>query len=57
MDLIMLLIPYVVVGFVVWLLITIVPMPPKWASTIQVVALLLVILHILTRLPIPNVLR
>jgi hypothetical protein len=42
----------------VWLLTTKVPMPPLWASTIQVVVLIVVVVWVLTRVVhLPNVLR
>lgn len=58
MDLIMLVLVLVLVGFLVWLLTTQIPLPPGWATAIQVVALVLMILFVLSRLAIiPNVLR
>ena len=58
MDLILLVVELALVGFLVWFITTRVPMPPFWASTIQVVALIVVILFLLTRVVhIPNVLR
>jgi hypothetical protein len=57
MDLILLVVVVVVIGFLVWLLTTKVPMPPLWATSIQVIALVVVILYLLTRVVhIPNVL-
>lgn len=57
MDLIVLVIVVVLIGFLVYLLTTKVPMPPYWATAIQVIALILVILWVLSRLtPLPNVL-
>ena len=58
MDLIFLVLVLCVVGFVVWLLTTKIPMPPAWATAIQVLALVCLILYALTRLvALPNVLR
>ncbi len=59
MDLIMLVLGLVLIGFLVWLLTTLVPLPPNWAKAIQVVALVLMILYLFSRvsLGIPNVLR
>ena len=58
MDLILLVLVLCVVGFVVWLLTTKIPMPPAWATAIQVLALVCLILYALTRLvALPNVLR
>ncbi len=57
MDLIILVLVLVLIGFVVWLLTTKVPMPPMWATAIQVIALIAVVLFLITRLAhIPNVL-
>ena len=57
MDLIMLVLLLALVGFCVWLFTTKIPMPPSWASTIQVIALILLILYVITRFfRIPNVL-
>jgi hypothetical protein len=48
----------VLIGFLVWVLTNSVPLPPLWARAIQVLALILVILYLLTRVvAIPNVLR
>ncbi len=57
MDLIVLLLVLVLVGFLVWLLTTKVPMPPLWARAIQIIALVLVILYVVTRVVrLPNLL-
>jgi hypothetical protein len=57
MDLILLIVVCVVIGFVVWVLTTQVPMPPVWAKAIQVLALVVLVLYILTRfVNLPNVL-
>jgi hypothetical protein len=57
MDLIVLVLVIVVIGFAVYVLTTKVPMPPGWASAIQVVALLVILLYLLTRfVNLPNVL-
>jgi hypothetical protein len=59
MDLIVLVLVLVLIGFVVYLLTTIVPMPPYWAKAIQIVALLLMLLFLLRHLgvAVPNLLR
>jgi len=58
MDLILLVVVLVAVGFLVWLLTTRVPLPPGWATAIQVLALVVVVLYVLTRLVhLPNVLH
>lgn len=57
MDLIILVLVVAVIGFTVWLITTQIPLPPYWATAIQVLALLIVVLYILTRFfHIPNVL-
>jgi len=57
MDLVILVIVVVLIGFIVWLLTTRVPMPPGWATAIQVGALILIVLYLITRfVRLPNVL-
>ena len=57
MDLILLVLIVVLIGFVVYLLTTRVPMPPGWATAIQILALVVVLLYVLTRfVNLPNVL-
>lgn len=58
MDLIVLVLVLCLIGFVIWVLTTRIPMPPYWAQTIQVVAVIVLVLYLVTRLfPLPNVLR
>lgn len=58
MDLIVLVLVVCLVGFLVWLLTTKIPMPPGWATAIQVLALVAIVLFLITRLTsIPNVLQ
>jgi len=58
MDLIVFVVVVVIIGFVVWLITTQVPMPPGWAKLIQGVALVVLVLWLLSRLvALPNVLR
>lgn len=58
MDLIVIVLALVLIGFIVWLLTTQVPMPPLWARSIQLIALIVMLLFLLTRLVhVPNVLR
>jgi uncharacterized membrane protein len=58
MDLIVLVVVLVLIGFLVWVLTNSVPLPPFWARAIQLTALIMVILYLLTRVvSIPNVLR
>lgn len=57
MDLILLIVVCVIIGFVIWLLTTQIPMPPAWARAIQIGALLVMVLYVLTRfVRLPNVL-
>ena len=58
MDLVVLVLVAVLIGFLVWLLTTKVPMPPLWANAIQVIALICLVLWLLTRFigHLPNVL-
>jgi hypothetical protein len=57
MDLLILVVLFCVLGFAIWLLTTKIPMPPAWATTIQVVALVVIVLYLLTRVVhLPNVL-
>jgi len=58
MDLILLVLVLVLIGFVVWLLTTRVPMPPYWATAIQIGALILIVLYLVSRFAgrVPNVL-
>ena len=58
MDLIVLVLVIVLIGFLVWLLTTRIPLPPGWATAIQVIALIIIILWVLSRFAhLPNVLR
>lgn len=58
MDLIILVVVLVVVGFLVYLLTTRVPMPPGWAQAIQILALIVLVLYALEHfIHIPNVLH
>ena len=58
MDLILLVLVLCVIGFVVWLLTTKIPMPPAWATAIQFLALVCLILYAMTKfVSLPNVLR
>jgi uncharacterized membrane protein len=57
MDLLILIVALVAIGFVVWLLTTKVPMPPNWAIAIQVLALVIIVIYLISRfLPLPNML-
>src|SRR5262247_2686778 len=57
MDLILLVLVVVLIGFVVWMLTTKVPMPPGWATAIQILALVVILLYVLSRfVNLPNVL-
>lgn len=57
MDLLVLVLVLALIGFLVWIITTRVPMPPGWATAIQVLALIVIILYVLTRfVTLPNVL-
>jgi len=57
MDLVILVLVLCLVGFLVWVLTSYIPMPPPWATAIQVLAFVVVLLYIITRLVrLPNVL-
>lgn len=57
MDLIILILVIALIGFLVWLITTRVPMPPYWASALQILALVVIILFVLSRfVTLPNVL-
>jgi len=57
MDLVMLVLAAAVIGLLVWVITTQIPMPPLWAKAIQVGALIVFLLYILTRfIALPNVL-
>ena len=57
MDLIILVLVLALIGFLVWLVTTKIPMPALWATAIQVIALVMVLLYVLGRfVSLPNVL-
>lgn len=57
MDLLILVLVVALIGFLIFIVTTKIPMPPGWATTIQVGALIVIILYILTRfVNLPNVL-
>lgn len=57
MDLVYLVLVCALIGFLVWLITTKIPMPPVWATAIQIFALIVIVLYILTRFTnLPNVL-
>lgn len=57
-DLVILVLVLCVIGFLVWLLTTQIPMPPLWATAIQVLCAVALVLYLPTRLiHLPNVLR
>ena len=58
MDLLILVLVLCLIGFAVYLLTTKIPMPPYWATVIQVAALVAVIIYLVLRLGarLPNVL-
>jgi hypothetical protein len=57
MDLVYLVLVVAIVGFLVWMITTQIPMPPGWAKALQVLALVVLIIYLIARfLPLPNVL-
>lgn len=57
MDLILLILVVALIGFLIYLITTKVPMPPGWATALQVLALVIIVLYLLTRfVNLPNVL-
>jgi len=57
MDLLVLVLVVALIGFLVYVLTTNIPMPPGWAKAIQILALVVIILYLISRLlPLPNVL-
>jgi hypothetical protein len=57
MDLVILVLVVALIGFLVWIVTTKIPMPPVWATAIQVLALVVIVLWLLNHLVhIPNVL-
>ena len=58
MDLIVLVLVLCLIGFIVYILTTKVPMPPYWATAIQVLALIVILLYLVTHfVAIPNVMH
>jgi len=57
MDLVILVLVVALIGFLVYIITTKVPMPPGWARTLQVLALVVLVLWLLSHfLVVPNVL-
>jgi len=57
MDLIIFVLVVALIGFLVYVITTKIPMPPGWATTIQIAALVVIILYVLSRfVTLPNVL-
>jgi hypothetical protein len=58
MDLVVLVLVVSVIGFLVWLITSKIPMDPTIKMVIQVAAVIIIILYILTRfVNLPNVMR
>lgn len=58
MDLVILVLVVALIGFLVYVITTQVPMPPYWARVIQLLALLVLVLWVLSHVVrLPNVLR
>ena len=57
MDLLLLVLAFVLIGYLTWLLTTKVPMPPNYPTAIQLIVLIFMVLYVVTRVfSIPNVL-
>ena len=57
MDLVILVLVVALIGFLVWVITTKVPMPQGWATTLQILALIVLILYLLSHfISLPNVL-
>ena len=58
MDLIVLVLIVALIGFLVYIITTKIPMPPGWATALQVVALIVIVLYLLSHfVALPNVIR
>jgi len=58
MDLIVLVLIVALIGFLVYIITTKIPMPPGWATAPQVVALIVIVLYLLSHfIALPNVIR
>ena len=57
MDLVVLILVIALIGFLIYLITSRIPMPPGWAAAIQVLALVVIVLYLITRFfNLPNVL-
>lgn len=57
MDLVVLVLVLALIGFLIFLITSKVPMPPYWATVIQIAALIVIILYLIARFGgLPNVL-
>lgn len=59
MDLVVLVLFVALIGCLVWIITTRIPMPPGWAVTIQIVSLIILILYLLRAFAVhlPNVIH
>ena len=58
MDLIVLTLIVALIGFLVFLITTKIPMPPGWATALQIVALIVIVLYLISHfVALPNVIR
>jgi hypothetical protein len=59
MDLVVLVLFTALIGFLVYIITTKIPMPPGWAMTIQIVSLIILLLYLLRAFVghLPNVIR
>lgn len=57
MDLVILILVVALIGFLVYIITTKVPMPPGWATVLQLLALIVLVLYVLSHfVHLPNVL-
>ena len=58
MDLLVLVLALCLIGCLVWLMTTKIPMPPSWATAIQLLALAAVVIYLIARFAptLPNLL-
>jgi hypothetical protein len=56
-DLVILVLVIALIGFLVFLITTKIPMPPYWAGAIQILALVVIVLYLISRFGagLPNV--
>jgi flagellar biogenesis protein FliO len=56
MDLVVLILVLALIGFLIFLITTKIPMPPYWSTAIQILALIVIVLYLLRKFGgLPNV--